>query len=433
MELSQLKEILIRHRERFLGRTGLIPREIQTSITPWLKQREIISIVGVRRSGKSSLLRLLAGDLMEKTNVSENRILYLNFEDERFTDFKSSDFEKILEASDEVLEPGGKKYFFLDEVQKVTGWERWLNRLYELENIKILVTGSNTDLISSKVSSSLTGRNRQVANFPFSFREFLAFKGHASAGKAILRREDKAVIRKQLSEYVRMGGFPEVVKIGDESLLEQYFKDILYRDVIAGHSVRNQREVRELALFLASNPGAVLSLANLKKMIQVKSLNTVKNYLEMFEGVFLFMRLNLFDFSLKRQIYNPPKFYPVDTGLYDAVGFHSSPNTGRALETLVFLDMKRRGLDFYYWKSKRGKEVDFVVRKGRKVEEAVQVSLSLKGSGTMDREMDGLKSAQEELGAKHLFLITDDEEREIKEGSLRVQVIPLWKWLLTRD
>jgi predicted AAA+ superfamily ATPase len=302
-----------------------------------------------------------------------------------------------------------------------------------LENIKILVTGSNTDLISSKVSSSLTGRNRQVANFPFSFREFLAFKGHASAGKAILRREDKAVIRKQLSEYVRMGGFPEVVKIGDESLLEQYFKDILYRDVIAGHSVRNQREVRELALFLASNPGAVLSLANLKKMIQVKSLNTVKNYLEMFEGVFLFMRLNLFDFSLKRQIYNPPKFYPVDTGLSDAVGFHSSPNTGRALETLVFLDMKRRGLDFYYWKSKRGKEVDFVVRKGRKVEEAVQVSLSLKGSGTMDREMDGLKSAQEELGAKHLFLITDDEEREIKEGSLRVQVIPLWKWLLTRD
>jgi predicted AAA+ superfamily ATPase len=433
MELSQLKEILIRHRERFLGRTGLIPREIQTSITPWLKQREIISIVGVRRSGKSSLLRLLAGDLMEKTNVSENRILYLNFEDERFTDFKPSDFEKILEASDEVLEPGGKKYFFLDEVQKVTGWERWLNRLYELENIKILVTGSNTDLISSKVSSSLTGRNRQVANFPFSFREFLAFKGHASAGKAILRREDKAVIRKQLSEYVRMGGFPEVVKIGDESLLEQYFKDILYRDVIAGHSVRNQREVRELALFLASNPGAVLSLANLKKMIQVKSLNTVKNYLEMFEGVFLFMRLNLFDFSLKRQIYNPPKFYPVDTGLSDAVGFHSSPNTGRALETLVFLDMKRRGLDFYYWKSKRGKEVDFVVRKGRKVEEAVQVSLSLKGSGTMDREMDGLKSAQEELGAKHLFLITDDEEREIKEGSLRVQVIPLWKWLLTRD
>jgi hypothetical protein len=433
MELSQLKEILIRHRERFLGRTGLIPREIQTSITPWLKQREIISIVGVRRSGKSSLLRLLAGDLMEKTNVSENRILYLNFEDERFTDFKPSDFEKILEASDEVLEPGGTKYFFLDEVQKVTGWERWLNRLYELENIKILVTGSNTDLISSKVSSSLTGRIRQVANFPFSFREFLAFKGHASVGKAILRREDKAVIRKQLSEYVRMGGFPEVVKIGDESLLEQYFKDILYRDVIAGHSVRNQREVRELALFLASNPGAVLSLANLKKMIQVKSLNTVKNYLEMFEGVFLFMRLNLFDFSLKRQIYNPPKFYPVDTGLSDAVGFHSSPNTGRALETLVFLDMKRRGLDFYYWKSKRGKEVDFVVRKGRKVEEAVQVSLSLKGSGTMDREMDGLKSAQEELGAKHLFLITDDEEREIKENSLRVQVIPLWKWLLTRD
>jgi predicted AAA+ superfamily ATPase len=419
VELSQLKEILVRHRERFLGRTGLVQREIQGAITPWLKQREIISIVGVRRSGKSSLLRLLAQDIMDKAD---------------FTDFKPSDFEKILEASDEVLEPGGKKYFFLDEVQKVSGWERWLNRLYELENIKILVTGSNTDLISSKVSSSLTGRSRQVANFPFSFREYLAFKGHAGTGKdRPLRREDKGAIRKHLSEYVRIGGFPEVVKIGDESLLEQYFKDILYRDVIAGHSVRNQREVRELALYLASNPGAILSLANLKNMIQVKSLNTVKNYLEMFEGVFLFMRLNLFDFSVKRQIYNPPKFYPVDTGLSDAVGFHSSPNEGKALETLVFLDMKRKGQDVYYWKSKRGKEVDFVVRKGRKVEEAVQVSLSLKGPGTMEREIDGLKSAQEELGAKHLVLITENEEREIKESGLRIQVIPLWKRLLAED
>jgi predicted AAA+ superfamily ATPase len=145
------------------------------------------------------------------------------------------------------------------------------------------------------------------------------------------------------------------------------------------------------------------------------------------------MRLNLFDFSIKRQIYNPPKFYPVDTGLSDAVGFHSSPNTGKVLETLVFLDMKRRGLDAYYWKSKRGKEVDFVVRKGRKVEKAVQVSLSLKGPGTMEREVDGLKSAREELGAKHLVLIMDDEEQEIKESGLRIQVVPLWKWLLIED
>ncbi len=434
MELSQLKEILVRHRERFLGRAGFVGREAQAAIAPWLKQREIISIVGVRRSGKSSLLRLLAGDLVDKGGVPENQILYLNFEDERFTDFKPPDFEKILEAADEVLESRGKRYFFLDEIQKVPGWERWLNRLYELEDVKIFVTGSNTDLTASKVSASLTGRNRQVANFPFSFREYLAFKGWKAAGKdGILRRENRALVRKRLSEYAQTGGFPEVVKIGDESLLEQYFKDILYRDIIAAHSVRNQMEVRELALYLASNPGSILSLDNMKKMIRVKSLNTVKRYLEMFEGVFLFMRLNLFDYSVKRQIYNPPKFYPVDTGLSDAVGFHFSGDKGKILESLVFLDLKRRALDIYYWKSKQGKEVDFVVRKGRKVREAIQVSLDLRNSKTMEREMEGLRSAHKELGAKRLVVITHDEEKEIKESGLRVEIIPLWKWLLNVD
>jgi predicted AAA+ superfamily ATPase len=434
MELAQLKDILTLHRERFLGRTGLVGREAQGAIAPWLKQREIISIVGVRRSGKSSLLRLLAGDLMDKVAVPENRILYLNFEDERFTDFKPMDFEKILEAADEVLGSGGKRYFFLDEVQKVPGWERWLNRLYELEDAKIFVTGSNTELVGSKLSTSLTGRSRQVVNYPFSFREYLAFKGWKEAGKGgVLRREDRALARKRLSEYAKSGGFPEVVKIGDSSLLEQYFKDILYRDVIAGHSVRNQREVRELALYLASNPGAILSLDNMKKMIRVKSLNTVKNYLEMFESVFLFIRLNLFDYSVKRQIYNPPKFYPVDTGLSDAVGFHFSENKGKAFETMVFLDLKRRGLDAYYWKSKQGKEVDFVVRRGRKVEEAIQVSFDLRDSKTMEREIEGLRSAQKELGAKRLVVVTDDEEKEIKENGLHVEIVPLWKWLVNVD
>ncbi len=431
MELSQLKDILALHRERFLGRTGLVGREKQEVIASWLRQREIISIVGVRRSGKSSLLRLLAGDLMEKGSIAENRILYLNFEDERFTDFKPSDFEKILEAADEVLGSGGKRWFFLDEVQKVPGWERWLNRLYELEDSKIFVTGSNTELIGSKLSTSLTGRSRQVINFPFSFREYLAFKGWKEPGKsAVFRREDRARVRKALSEYAKTGGFPEVVKIGDESLLDQYFKDILYRDVIAGHSVRNQREVRELALYLASNPGAILSLDSMKKMIRVKSPNTVKNYLEMFESVFLFMRLSLFDYSIKRQIYNPPKFYPVDTGLSDAVGFHFSGNKGKILESLVFLDLKRRGLDVYYWKSKQGKEVDFIVRKGRKVDEAIQASFDPRDSSTMEREMEGLRSAQKELDAKHLVIITDDEEKIIKENGLSVELVPLWKWLL---
>jgi len=330
----------------------------------------------------------------------------------------------------ELENPKGRKCFFLDEIQNIKGWEKWVHRMGEFENIKFYITGSNAALLSSEVSHALTGRNRQVVNWPFSFREFLLFHGLVIDGKEFYVKEKRARIKNLLGEYIKGGGFPEVVKSKDNTLLEQYFRDILYRDLIVRYSIKNTKELKELCLFLASNIAAIYSYDRLKKMIGAKNLNTIKNYLESLENVFLFFRVALFDYSVKRQIYNPGKFYMVDTALAQAIGFKFSEDAGHVYENLVFLELKRRGRDLYYWKSKKGQEVDFVLRKGLKVEEAIQVCFNLGNPETREREFRSLLAAKEELNPSRYLIITQDEEGEEKINQCHIQIIPLWKWLL---
>lgn len=430
MEKGKIKELIIEHKERFLFRKGLVRRDIQEDIELYLQQREIVIITGVRRSGKSSLMRLICEDLIDKKGVSASNILYLNFEDERFVSFTIEDFEPLYEAFIELEAPVGRKYLFLDEIQNVIGWEKWLNRLYEFEDVKIFATGSNAAMLSSEISTALTGRNRQILNWPFSFREFLMMKGYPIDAKGLYQREKRIGVKRLFKEYFELGGFPEVLKINDPTLLEQYHKDIVYRDVIARYSIKNIKEIKELTLFLAANPGTVQSYKNMQDLISVRSINTVKNYLEALRDVYLFFSIDLFSYSLKRQIYNPSKFYCIDIAMCSAISFKFSQNLGHLYENIVFLELKRRGKDVYYWKSDKGKEVDFVIKEGLKISEAVQVSLSLADERTRTRELQALIDAKEELGVERLTVITDDEEEDIRMDGIKVKVIPLWKWLL---
>src|SRR3989304_585330 len=185
-----------------------------------------------------------------KDSMSLCPVFFIYFEDERFLGFTVRDFELLYETFIEIEAPKGRKYFFLDEIQNIKGWEKWINRLYEFEDIKIFVTGSNASMLSSEVSTALTGRNRQIVNWPFSFREFLTFKGLAVDETVFYHRDKRTEIKRLFKQYIQLGGFPEVLKINDTKLLEQYFKDILYRDVIARHSIRNIKEIKELALLL---------------------------------------------------------------------------------------------------------------------------------------------------------------------------------------
>jgi hypothetical protein len=430
VEKNKLKELIIEHKERFLLKEGLVKRDIQEKIKRFIKQREIVLITGVRRSGKSSLMRLICGDIMTELNAASSNILYLNFEDERFIDFSVKNFQALYEAFIEIENPKGKKYLFLDEIQNIKGWEKWINRLYEFEDIKIFITGSNASMLSSEVSTALTGRNRQITNWPFSFHEFLSLKRFGINEKTFYKTEHRAGIKRLFNEYLTLGGFPEVLKNNDVTILEQYFKDIIYRDVIARYAIRNIKEIKELALFLASSIGTIQSYGNLKNLIRVKSLNTVKNYLEALNDVFLFFPVDMFDYSIKRQIYNPSKVYCIDTALSSSISFKFSQNLGRLYENIVFLQLKRKNADIYYWKSKQGREVDFVVKKGLKIETAVQVCISMSDSKVKNREIQALIDAKTELKPMRFIIITEDEEGIEKIDNIDVEIIPLWKWIL---
>jgi len=239
MEREKIKELLVDHKRRFLTQGNFTRREVQAEINHYIPQREIIVITGVRRSGKSTLLKLICNDILTNSEVSEQNILYLNFEDERFVSFTVSDFESLYECFIELENPKGRKYLFLDEIQNIAGWERWLNRLYEFEEAKVFVTGSNATMLSSEISTALTGRNRQIVTWPFSFREFLTLRGLEVQARDFYDMEKKAEIKRFFEEYTVLGGFPEVLKMGDVTLLAQYFQDILYRDVIVRYGIKN--------------------------------------------------------------------------------------------------------------------------------------------------------------------------------------------------
>ena len=433
MDKQKLKELIVLHKDRFLNRIGLFPRTLQGKIDPYLDQREILVMTGVRRSGKSSLMRLICADLLERRSVARTNILYLNFEDERFSSFTTADFDTLYETFLELEAPQGKIWLFLDEIQNIPFWEKWLNRLYEFEDVKIFVTGSNASLLDSEIATALTGRNRRIVVWPFSFAEFIRTRGSAPEPADFLRRDTRITLKRLLREYQQTGGFPEVIKNGDPTILEQYYQDILYRDIITRNGIRNSREIKELALFLASNCACIQSYKSLQGVIGVKSQNTVRSYLHALADVYLFLLVDMFDYSLKRQMYNPSKIYGIDTALMASVSFTSSRNLGRSMENIVYLELLRRNREVYYWKSTDGKEVDFLLREGRIITEAIQVCSDLTDSKTREREITAIIAAATAFPEARLTIVAEEEEGEMSCDGGKITCVPLWKWLLVEE
>lgn len=433
MNIDAIKSLLTEHKERFLVKRSYVPRSLTSLLIKSLSQPEIMVITGIRRSGKSTLMKLVCQELLNDNAVPLANILYINFDDERFIQFDASDFEGIVEAYYELENPSGRLYFFLDEIQNVDGWERWLARLYERGDIKIFITGSNGALLAPEIATRLTGRHRHVVNWPFSFKEFLQFNNLVIEPRDFSRMEVKARLRAELDAYLQEGGFPEPLKQGDNSILQQYYQDILYRDIVARHQLRNISELKELALFLASNPATIHSYNSLRKMMGVKSNVTVKNYLEILEDAFLFFRMHLFDYSVKRQIYNPDKFYLIDTGLYHAISFRFSSNRGHLLENLVYLELRRRNQELYYWRSQNGLEVDFLIREGLAPVQAIQVCESLSTDRIGEREVRSLVACWNALQVpENVILSADDNAGEMEIDGCRILIKPIWAWLLEK-
>jgi len=415
MEKSKLRQIILDQQEEFNKPEELIDRDI--NLDSYLKGNEIIVISGIRRCGKSSLLKIIS----KKTKGSK---LFLNFDDIRLIDFTTDNFQDIQNIAYEILNTKNVTYF-LDEIQNAKNWERWVNNLYS-KNIKVFVTGSNSELLSSEISTFLTGRNKVIKLSPFSFKEFLRFHG-INKTKSLTTTEKNVIFNKFL-EYFELGGFPLIIKNNDVKLSKYYFEDILNKDVLNRYKIKQTKEIKDMILYLFSNAGRTYSYSTLKQVTDIKSLSTIKSYIDYFKNVFLLFTINKFDYSIKKQKISSSKIYIADNSFFKTISLNFSENLGKRLENLVFLELKRRGKEVYYHLNK--KECDFVIKKGIKLVQLIQVSLKLDNLNTKKREIGGLRDAMKKYDLKEGIILTLENERTITKEGEKIIIKPVWKWLL---
>jgi len=378
-----------------------------------------VIISGLRRAGKSTLLAQLAHKL------GKDEFYYVNFEDERFLSFAADDANDLYALLVELF--GKRGVFVVDEIQNVLGWEHFVRRFME-QGLKFYITGSNALLLSRELGSRLTGRYVPVELFPFSFAEFLRFRDYIASDLTRLTTVDAARLQGYLNEYLRLGGIPEPLKYPELPLARTLYDDVLYRDIATRYRIKEVRALKELAFYLMSNPAGLVSFNKLKEQLRLGSVNTVKNYIEYLENSWLFFTTNVYDFSVKRQQVAPKKVYTIDTGLANAVGFAFSPNTGKLLENLAFLALRRRTSEVYYYTSPGGFEVDFYLPETR---ELIQVSQNLAQPATRERETRALIDALRGLGLTHGLILTDANAASIEMDGLTLEVRSLAEWLLS--
>lgn len=409
-----------------------IQREKLEDILPYINKKQIIVITGIRRCGKSYILRQIIAFLL-KEKINEKNILFLNLENPYFEEARknATSLDKIFEEYLNLTEPTEKTYLLLDETQFFENWQIFVKAKYEQEKIKFILTGSNAWLLSSEYVSLLSGRTIHLELFPFSFMEFLSAKRIEATSK-IERASNERKIKKAYQEYAQWGGFPEIILTEQEEqkreIIVNYYNNIIYRDIIPRFKITNIRQTQELAHYLISNPSKLISYTKLSKIINLSD-KTIKEYITYFSQAYLLFELNKYSHSLKKQIGNPKKIFAADVGFITSLGFSSTNDSGRILENIVCIELKRNKKEIYYHQEK--KECDFVIREGRKITQAIQVCQMLTEENRK-RELSGLYDAMESYDLKEGLIITEEQEEKIKEGKYTIHIKPIWKWLLEK-
>ncbi len=421
----------------------LIIKEFHESKLPEIKERnlglpqktnKIITLSGPRRSGKTYYFYQIINKLKEKIDFS--RIVYINFEDDRLFPLAVKDLDDLIEAYFELYPENKTKeiYCFFDEIQNIDNWEIFIRRIYDKEKAKIFLTGSSSKLLSKEIATSLRGRTLNYQIFPLSFKEFLNFKG-VKLDKNFAYSQIRFRIKKLFQEYAVYGGFPEVVLESDDlkiAVLKNYYDLIIYRDLVERFAVRNTIFLKSLSKYLLTNFSAPFSInsyyQSLEKPLRPAK-ETVLEYLSYLQEIELVFLAPIFSYSLKTQQVNPKKNYVVDNGLRNAVCFRFSEDFGRLLENLVFIELKRRNKEIYYYKQKQ--ECDFVVMNNLKASRAIQVTQEL-NKNNREREVGGLIEAMQKYNIGQGLVLVQDLKKETKEkiNSKEIKFVSLWKWLL---
>jgi len=331
--------------------TGIKRERYIKKIFPYLERKEVIVLKGIRRCGKSTIVKQLIAELIKK-GVNKKQILYLNLEEYGFAnnlDIKL--FDEILDKYKEYSKNKRKIYFFIDEIQKILSWEKWIRTKYDLnENIKLIVTGSCASLLSKELSTLLTGRNISFTIMPLSFNEFVDFTKSEN-----------------LELHMKYGGFPEIALEKSEEkkavLLQQYFEDIIHKDIIDRYNIRNTKQIIDLARYLISASGSKVSVNKLSKVFGIAK-ETLQNYINYMIDAYLLFEVTYFSYSVKVKydISKLPKLYCIDNGLINVVNIKYSKNIGQMFENTILIKLLENYKEVSYW-SELESEVDFIVEK----------------------------------------------------------------------
>lgn len=418
---NSLKTIIADQQEESLP-SLYVERAAEKKLLDLSSNKEIIVLTGVRRCGKSVLLQQLR-EQYEKSNY------YISFEDERLITFDVADFQLLQEIFIELY--GVEKTFFFDEIQNIEDWELFVRRLYNNGN-KIFITGSNASLFSDELGTRLTGRYIALTIYPYSFYEYSKDQISEFVDKNPWSTTHTGKIRKAFSEYCLLGGFPEYVKYQQDDYLHSLYESIIYRDIVARYNISNAKVIKELVFYLASNCSKEMTYSALQKLLGLGSATTVSDYCSYLENSYLCFFVNRYSESVKAQMRSPKKVYFIDHALAKIIGFRFSEETGRMLENIVFIELKRRNYEVYY--HKENKECDFLVRKNGKIIAAIQVCQSMIDSKTKQREIDGLLEALTRYSFDEGYILTEGEEEIIEiqydTRNVKIIVLPIWKWLL---
>ena len=360
-------------------------------------------ITGVRRCGKSTLLHQLIRN--------QKKAYYLNLEDPRLEGFELKDFNKIEAIMEELYGKGG--VYFFDEIQNVQQWEKFIRYLIDKKE-RVVLTGSNASILSRELGTRLTGRHLIYELFPFSFKEFLHFK----------KAEPSETVFK---EYLINGGFPEFLKKANPAILHELLSDIVLKDIAVRFNIKNTDLLKKMAIFLISNVGKEFSYSSIQKMLKVKAVQSVIDYVSFFEDAYLVFSIPRFSYSFKQQQVNPKKVYSIDNGFSNNNSASFSKDDGKMLENLVFMHLRRKHKEIMYYQNTN--ECDFVRKEKEKMMQAIQVCFDL-NDDNQEREINGLMEAMKEFKLKEGVIVTYNQEDEFDIDGKKIKIVPAWKWIL---
>lgn len=412
--------MLLEQFQAFWQRDTGIEREKLAEIDKAASVPYAVIVSGLRRVGKSTLLAQVAHRLRE------DAFYYINFEDDRFLGFRAEDADDLYQMLVEVF--GERKIFIIDEIQNIPGWEHFVRRFMDL-GLKFYITGSNASLLSRELGTRLTGRYIPIELFPFSFTEYLKFRDEPIPDLTRMTTVERARLKAAMNAYLQAGGIPDALKYPELPLLRTLYDDVLYRDIATRHRIDAVTALKEMAFYLISNPASLVSFNKLKEQLKLGSVNTISSYIDYMENSWLIFALNLYDFSVKRQQIAPKKIFCIDTGLSNTVGFNFSPNTGKLLENLVFLTLRRQTREIYYYTTPAGYEVDFYLPEKRQL---IQVAQHLENPSTRDREVRALEDAVKGVNTQSALILSDANDEGFEINGIPVKILSVSEWMISQ-